>query len=74
VCSSDLFSGVLLRSPSAARAFFEFNGTTELPVFCAGHTTSAQASNVGLKVAAVSSDPSPAAVARSVFDYFKEQI
>jgi len=68
------FSGVLLRSPSAARAFFEFNGTTELPVFCAGHTTSAQASNVGLKVAAVSSDPSPAAVARSVFDYFKEQI
>lgn len=67
------FTGVLLRSPSAARAFAHFNGKTELPVFCAGRTTSVQAGVLGLRIAAVASDPSPASVARSISDYFKEQ-
>lgn len=69
----DEFSGVLLRSPSAARAFFAFNGPVSLPVFCAGRTTSAQAGALNLQIAAVASDPSPASVALSIYDYFKEE-
>jgi uroporphyrinogen-III synthase len=70
--SSGVFSGVLLRSPSAARAFFNFNGLTEIPMFCAGRTTSAQAGVLGLKIALVSTNPSPASVAQSISDYYKE--
>ncbi|MDF9809802.1 uroporphyrinogen-III synthase [Aurantimicrobium minutum] len=66
------FTGVLLRSPSAARAFAAFNGAVTLPVFCAGRTTSAQAVELGLNVVTVSSDPTPLSVAQSITSYLKE--
>lgn len=64
-------SGVLLRSPSAARAFVDFNGVVDLPVFCAGRTTAAQAGMLGLSVSAVSVDPSPETVALTISEYLK---
>ena len=58
---------VLLRSPSAARAFVRFNGLPRnIKVFCAGQTTASQVRELGLVVTAVSDDPSPLSVARTI--------
>lgn len=65
-------SGVLLRSPSAARAFVSFNGVPNIPIFCAGLTTSSQAEILGLTIAATSPDPSPDSVAQTISEYMKE--
>jgi uroporphyrinogen-III synthase len=64
-------SGVLLRSPSAARAFVDFTGSVDIPVFCAGRTTATQAEVLGLTVSAVSADPSPETVALTISEYLK---
>jgi uroporphyrinogen-III synthase len=64
-------SAVLLRSPSAARAFVDFNGIVDLPVFCAGRTTATQAEVLGLNVSAVSADPSPETVSLTISEYLK---
>lgn len=69
--SSGQISGVLLRSPSAARAFVDFNGVVDIPVFCAGGTTAAQARALGLTVAAISPDPRPETVALTTSEYLK---
>ncbi|BDU10189.1 hypothetical protein AINA4_01100 [Aurantimicrobium sp. INA4] len=64
-------SGILLRSPSAVRAFVNFNGVVDIPVFCAGLTTAAQAGMLKLNVSAVSADPSPETVALTISEYLK---
>jgi len=71
IASGEL-GGVLLRSPSAARAFVSFNGTPDISVFCAGKTTARQAESLGLTITATSDDPAPEAVARTISTYLKE--
>jgi len=64
---------VVLRSPSAVRAFVHYNGLPKVHVFCTGPTTARQARELGLSVAAVSRDPSPAALADSIARTLKDQ-
>jgi uroporphyrinogen-III synthase len=59
-------AAVVLRSPSAARAFASFAPGAVVPVVCAGPTTARAAAALGLDVAAVAADPTPAAVATAV--------
>lgn len=66
------YSGVLLRSPSAVRAFAAFNRVIDIPIFCAGRTTSAQAEILGMTPAGVSPDPSPDSVAQTISNYLKD--
>ena len=66
--SAGEIDAVLLRSPSAARAFSSFIGDTKIPIFCAGKTTATQAESLGLEVIAVSPDPSPSHVAKTIFE------
>ncbi|MFM5905740.1 MAG: uroporphyrinogen-III synthase, partial [Micrococcales bacterium] len=68
--ASGQIDSVLLRSPSAARAFVDFNGVfTGVRFFCAGRTTAQQAERLGLKVAAIAPDPSPQAVAQTIANF-----
>jgi uroporphyrinogen-III synthase len=66
-----VITSVVLRSPSAARAFFSFVG--ELPrgftVICGGNTTAREARRLGADRAIVASDPSPQAIARTVLEH-----
>jgi uroporphyrinogen-III synthase len=65
------FSAVLLRAPSAAKAFNFFVGPTDLPVICGGETTASAARELGLNVVAVCHSPSPAIAAQTVYEYIK---
>jgi uroporphyrinogen-III synthase len=64
-------TGVLLRSPSAARAFVHFVGDKNIYVFCAGKTTAATAIELGLPVSGISMDPTPEVLAKMIFDKLK---
>lgn len=68
---SGKYAGVLLRSPSAARAFATFNRDSSIPLFCAGRVTAAQVENLGLSPAAVSPDPTPDSIAQTIDEYLK---
>lgn len=57
------FSALLIRSPSAARAFAHFLPASRIPVFCGDTTTASIARELALNVVAVAVDPSPDAVA-----------
>lgn len=76
--SAGEFGAVLFRSPSAARAFVEWNlvapGTAaaKLPVICGGKTTAAEARALGLNVAAVANDSSPAGIAAASLKALQE--
>ncbi|AOY56590.1 uroporphyrinogen-III synthase [Candidatus Rhodoluna planktonica] len=61
-----MFDAVLLRSPSAARAFEQFNPNASVKVICAGEATAIQAQKLGLNVAAVSAGPDPQLVAQTI--------
>lgn len=65
------FDAVLLRSPSAARAFDHFTSHSSLPVVCAGTTTAEHARSLELNVVLVCEDPDPEAVALDIADYAK---
>ncbi len=65
-------SGVLLRSPSAARAFVFFAGLPDIHIFCAGKTTAATATNLGLVVSGIATDPTPETVAKMIFNKLKD--
>lgn len=56
---------VLLRSPSAAKAFAKFNSGSELAVICAGKTTAEAARTLGLNVKAIADAPDPESVAHA---------
>ena len=62
------FSALLLRSPSAARAFARYAGDSEVPVVCGGATTARVARELGLNVAAVSASPSSHHSAQAIFE------
>jgi uroporphyrinogen-III synthase len=68
------FGAVVLRSPSAAKAFASFVGEADLPVICAGSTTARVATSLDLNVMAVAPDPSPLTVARTVFEVIGEPL
>lgn len=60
-------SAVVLRSPSAVRAFVSFvDPPAAVAVVCAGETTATAARAVGLRVDAVAASPASADVARAV--------
>lgn len=65
------FGAVLLRSPSAVRAFLSFNPKPNLVLCCAGKTTAAELEKFGLSADLVSQSPDPDVVAEAVFDYFR---
>lgn len=62
------FAAVLVRSPSAARAIFEFCGPTSVPFICGGETTAQAARELGYVVAAVAHETAPAALAQTIFE------
>jgi uroporphyrinogen-III synthase len=62
------FSAVLVRSPSAAHAIFEFCGATSVPFVCGGQTTAQAARDLGYLVAAVANDTAPTALAQTIFE------
>lgn len=57
---------VLVRSPSAARALLARVPHPITPIVCAGQTTSRVVEALGIRVAAVSEDPTPDAVAATI--------
>lgn len=66
------FDGVLLRSPSAARALHHFAPSGDTPVICAGTTTAKEAERLGMNIALVSENPAPKAVAQRIANELKE--
>ena len=66
------FSGVLLRSPSAVRAFAHFVPNSKIPVICGGTTASQEAQELALNVVAIASDPSPEAIAKLIAQTLEE--
>ena len=59
-------AAVLIRSPSAARALLARVPHPNIPIICAGQTTSRAVEALGIRVAAVSEDPTPGAVAATI--------
>jgi uroporphyrinogen-III synthase len=59
-------SAILLRSPSAVRALTYFVPSPKFPLVCAGTTTARAVEAHGLTIAAISAEPTPAAVAVTV--------
>jgi hydroxymethylbilane synthase len=59
-------AAVVLRSPSAARAFASVAPGARVPVVCGGPTTARAAAALGLMVGGVAVDPTPAVVADAV--------
>lgn len=74
--AADEFSAVLFRSPSAAKAFAQWNrvapgvesAAAALPVICGGRTTAQAARELGLNVVAIAADTTPAGIARAIFE------
>ncbi len=62
-------TGVVFRSPSAARAFVHYNGIPQIDVFCAGTTTASQTQELGLTVSAVSASPQPEVLAQTIWSH-----
>lgn len=62
------YSAVVLRSPSAARAVFEFAGAFTTPVICGGQTTAKTATQLGLQVAGVADSSEPTDMAQTVIN------
>lgn len=66
-----LYDCVVLRSPSAARAFLGFNPELTPPIICAGRATARQVEALGFLVAAISESPSSEDVARAALSFLK---
>jgi uroporphyrinogen-III synthase len=65
------FAGVLLRSPSAARAFLQLNPNPNTWLLAAGTSTARQIRELGYEPALVTSNPSPSSVAAQIADLLK---
>ena len=59
-------AAVLLRSPSAVRAFLKFHPNPKLKIVCGGNTTANQLRALGFEPATISADPSPRACAEAI--------
>jgi uroporphyrinogen-III synthase len=66
------FSAVLLRSPSAVRAFAHFLPYSKIPLICGDNSTSDAARELRLNVLAVADDPSPETIANLVVRTLEE--
>jgi uroporphyrinogen-III synthase len=60
------YSAVVFRSPSAAQAFYEHCGPSQLPAICGGQTTANLATDLGLNVVRVAKTPSSSSIALAV--------
>lgn len=65
------FDAVLLRSPSAVRAFLRFVPSPNLLLFCAGNTTAKELEKFGLIADLVAQNPDPESVATEIANYFE---
>lgn len=66
--SEGVFDCVILRSPSAARAFLNFNSSQVPALICAGKSTAAEVERLGFSAAIVAASPSPNNVADAAFE------
>ena len=57
------FAAVILRSPSAVRAFLQFVPNPKLPLICGGINAATELQKAGLTAAAILEDPEPTALA-----------
>ena len=65
------FDAVLLRSPSAVRAFLRFVPSPNLLLFCAGRTTAKELEKFGLIADLVAQNPDSEPVAKEIANYFE---
>jgi uroporphyrinogen-III synthase len=65
------FDGVLLRSPSAARAFLSFNSKPTVALLAAGTSTARQLRELGHEPALIASNPNPTTVAAEISEFLK---
>lgn len=66
-------AAVLLRSPSAARAFLTRIPHPGIPIVCAGLTTARTVAELGIKVDVVAEDPTPGTVAAAIVSLLTRQ-
>lgn len=66
-------AAVLLRSPSAARAFLAHVPRPEILIICAGPTTAKAVAELGVRVDAVAEDPTPDTVATAILSLLPRQ-
>jgi uroporphyrinogen-III synthase len=67
------FDAVLLRSPSAARAFLHFIPNPELLLICGGKTTGETLLSLGYSIGLLCEDPDSTAIAKRIADYFRKE-
>lgn len=65
------YSAVVFRSPSAAQAFYEHCGPSQLPAICGGQTTAKLATELGLNVVRIAETPSSSSIALAVQQAFR---
>ena len=58
------FAAVILRSPSAVRAFLQFVPNPKLPLICGGMSAALELQKAGLTATAIFEDPDPTALAK----------
>ena len=61
------FAAVILRSPSAVRAFLQFVPNPKLPLICGGVSPALELEKAGLMATAISEDPEPTALAELTY-------
>jgi len=66
-------AAVLLRSPSAARAFLTHLPHPGIPIICSGPTTANAVEELGIRVDAVAEDPTPRTVSAAILSLLKRQ-
>lgn len=66
------YDAVLLRSPSAARAFLAHNPRPKLALMCGGQSTARAVIDAGAHPDLVVSNPAPEPLAEEIFNYFSK--
>ena len=67
------FSALLLRSPSAARAFVHFLPQCNIPVICGGPTTALECERLGLNIALIAPEPTSIQLALLTHKWLENQ-
>ena len=67
------FSALLLRSPSAARAFVHFLPQCNIPVICGGPTTALECERLGLNIAVIAPEPTSIQLALLTHKWLENQ-
>ena len=61
-----LFSVIILRSPSSAKALHDLFPRPQIPLICGGPITAKSARELGMEIAGIASNPSPESLAKMV--------